>query len=736
MPRRLLPLFFFLLLFTARAHEGMWLPTLLKGIEADLSAAGLRISTEDIYSLNRGSIKDAVLLFGGGCTGEVVSDQGLILTNHHCGYGRIQAHSSLQSDYLRDGFWAATKADELRNPGLTATFVVRMEDVSDRILPMLDPSLDEPGRRAMAALLSEPIVREAMEGTHFRAVVRPFNHGNAYYLIVTETFRDVRLVGAPPSAIGKFGGDTDNWMWPRHTGDFSLFRIYAGPDNKPADPSDDNVPFKPRHVLPISLDGPQEGEFAMIFGFPGSTQRYLTSDAVRYTLETQDPLRIAMRRASLGVIDPAMRGSDQVRIQYAAKQASISNAYKKWIGEVRGLKELGTVGKKVALEAEYRKRASTTGQPRFAAALDSIEALYRVHPPYAKARDLHIEFFAVGPELLRFADRFALVVSKHDSLARHGKLAAETERLRNMAAAHFKNYDKDVDRGIFLAQLPIYLEHMEASLVPQGLVQGIARHAGKGATTDQARHRFVMDLYARSVFADQAALEDLLARFTPKNAMKLAKDPAFTLSRSFTSTFAQRVRPVVDVQGDRLAGHMRVFTEGLMALFPEKTHWPDANGTLRLSYGAVEGSEPRDAVVYETFTSLDGVMEKHVPGDAEFDVPQRLIELHRAKDYGRYGVDGTMPVCFTSSLHTTGGNSGSPVLNGRGELIGLNFDRSWESTMSDIEFDPAKCRNISVDLRYVLFITDKFAGAGHLVEEMTLVKAPELPVTIQLPIHR
>lgn len=730
MLHRLATILLFLLVSAAHAHEGMWLPTLLKSIEGDMQAAGLKLSAEDIYSINEGSIKDAIVLFGGGCTAEIISDKGLILTNHHCGFSQIQDHTTLENDYLKDGFWAASLDRELRNPSLTATFVVRMEDVTDLILPNLPEGLTEPQRREAVDKLAAAITAEAVAGTHYRAVVRPFNYGNAYYLILTETFRDVRLVGAPPSSIGKFGGDTDNWMWPRHNADFSLFRIYADADNKPADPSDSNAPMKPRHVLPISLEGVKEGDFAMIFGFPGSTQRYLSSYAVEYIMNTSDPMRIAMRTASLGVIDAAMRSSDLTRIQYADKQASISNAWKKWIGELRGLKELNTLVRKREYERAYAARTRETGQLHYAEALDALEALYREYAPYATARDLFIEMVYYGPEILRFADRYRELFENYERLAAEDKLDAELEKLKRGEAAYFKDYDVEVDKRVFKALLPLYRKHIDAALAPDILAEIDTRYKGNGDA-------WVDALYASSIFASQAKLDKAKAKLSAKAVKKLRSDAGYRTSGSFFAAFMQRARPRHAELSDGIETAMRTYVKGMMELFPEKTYWPDANSTLRLSYGMVEGSEPRDAVVYNAFSTLDGVIDKYIPGDAEFDVPQRLLDLHAAKDYGRYGNNGTMPVCFTSSLHTTGGNSGSPVLNARGELIGLNFDRTWESTMSDIQFDPEKCRNICVDARYILFIIDKYAGATHLIEEMQLVRSPEAgPRTIAIPLHR
>lgn len=729
MQRSLLALAVYVMAFTVRAHEGMWLPTLLKGIEGDMQAAGLKLTAEDIYSINKGSLKDAIVLFGGGCTAEVIGSQGLILTNHHCGFGAITDHSTVENDLLRNGFWAKDLSQELRNPGLTATFVIRMEDVTDRIVSQLEAGQTEAQRREAVTRLSAPIIKEATEGTHYAAVVRPFNYGNSYYLIVTETFRDVRLVGAPPDGIGKFGGDTDNWMWPRHNADMSLFRIYTGPDGKPADPADANIPFKPRHVLPMSLQGPQQGEFAMIFGFPGNTQRYLSSFAVEYVMEKADPMRIAMRTASLGVIDAAMRSNDRTRLQYADKQAGISNAWKKWIGELRGLKELNTLQRKRDYEAAYAAKAWEKGQGQYAAVIDDLRTLYGEYIPYATARDLFVEMVYYGPDVLRFADGFHDLIDGHEKLRAEGKLAQDVSDRLAGAEGYFKNHDVAVDKAVFKALLPIYRKHIPASLAPAVLQEIDTKYKG---STDA----WVDALYARSVFADELRLKAALRNPSAKAMKKLAADPLYRVARSFFSTFLDQVRPQHAAVGDRIETAMRTYVKGMMELYPEKTYWPDANSTLRLSFGQVEGSRPRDGVTYEPFTTLDGVIAKHVPGDPEFNVPQRLIDLHKAKDYGRYGANGTLPVCFTSSLHTTGGNSGSPVLNGRGELIGLNFDRSWESTMSDIQFDPAKCRNICVDVRYILFLIDIYADADHLLKEMTIVEPPVAPHTIALPIHR
>ncbi|HEY0978563.1 MAG TPA: S46 family peptidase [Flavobacteriales bacterium] len=708
----------------ALPHEGMWLPTLLKSIEGTMRTEGLELTAEDLYSVNNSSLKDAIVLFGGGCTAEVISTQGLILTNHHCGYGAIQRHSSLEHDYLKNGFMAATLADELPSSGITATFIVRMEDVTERVLAGIAPDATEAERNAAANRNGEAIAKQ-ITGAGESAVVRAFNYGNSWYLIVSRTFRDVRMVCAPPSSIGKFGGDTDNWMWPRHTGDFSVFRIYAGADNQPADYAEGNKPFVPQRSLSIDMKGVQAGDFSMIYGFPGSTQRYLTSDAVDQVVATNDPLRIAMREASLNVIDAAMRADDLTRIQYASKQSGISNSYKKWIGEVRGLKELDAVRAKQAHEAEFRKRAAN--DPRYAGVLDELHRLHTENAPYTKARDNFSEFFYGGSELLRFAYGFDQLVNDHKALMEAGTVQKEVDRLTAAAKAHFKNYNTTVDRNVFKALIPLYRTNNAGAWEPEAFRTIAVRYKGDNAAYTDA-------LYAGTVFADSTKVFALLRKMNARTAAKLRQDPALLLARELVADFQQRLRPKSVELNERINAAMRIYVEGQTKLFPEKTFWPDANSTLRLSYGKVEGSEPRDGVIYEPFTTLRGVMEKYKPEDPEFELPERWLAVYKAGDFAPYGKDADMPVCFTSSLHTTGGNSGSPVLNARGELIGLNFDRTWESTMSDILFDPNKCRNIAVDIRYVLLVIDKVCAGKRLVDEMTLVKH-DTPVQEPLPIR-
>lgn len=708
------------------AHEGMWLPTLLKAVEGDMRTEGLQISAEDIYSVNHSSLKDAVALFGGGCTAEVVSTQGLILTNHHCGHSSIQARSTLEHNYLRDGFMAPTLADELPNPGLSVTFIVRMEDVSARINSLLADSMGEQEREAAAEKAGLAIASEAVVGTADDAVVRPFNYGNSWFLIVSRTYRDIRLVATPPAGIGEFGGDADNWVWPRHTGDFSVFRIYAAPDGSPASYSAANVPFKPKRSIPIDISGAQEGEFAMVYGFPGSTEYYVPSYAVKQVLDYADPLRIDMRTASLDVIDAAMNASAALKLKYSSKQRRIANGWKKWQGEVRGLKDLDAVGKKQAEEAEFLRRAE--GKKQYAGILPRLERLYGELGPYDRTRDLYSEFMYMGAELPRFAAGMGKLVEGYGKVP-EADSKAEAKRLRAAAGQFFRNNDLEVDQGILAAQLPIVLREQVQALATPELAMVKSKFGGDAV-------RYADNLYTNSIFADSVKLFALLDRFNRKAAKRMAADPTYRLAKSMNTTFMERVRPRHAEISDSLETAMRTWSRGLMELFPEKTWWPDANLTLRLSYGKVEGAEPRDGLVYLPYTTLAGVMQKNDPGNPEYTVPQKLIDLYNAKDYGPYSTNGEMYTCFLASLHTTGGNSGSPVFNGKGELIGLNFDRMWESTMSDLLFDPALCRNISVDIRYVLFVIDKYLGGKRLVDEMQLVGQAEVPQVIDLPLHR
>lgn len=698
------------------AKEGMWIPTLLAAIEDDMQSYGLELTAEDIYSVNQSSLKDAIVQFGGGCTGEVISSKGLILTNHHCGYRQIQRHSSLERNILKDGFWAKDFSEELANPGLTAMFVERIEDVTERMMEGVDASSALSAQRTRMAQNEQAILSEYRpKEKGYSAFIRPFNYGNSYFIIVTKTFDDVRLVGAPPSSIGKFGGDTDNWMWPRHTGDFALFRIYADTDNQPAAYSEENRPFEPETHLAVSVDGVKEGDFTMVFGFPGRTEQFLTTAAVEYIINEANPMRIAMREASLGIIDAAMRSDEEIHIKYAAKQSMISNAYKKWIGQNIGLIELDAIGQKRSKEGAYRALAGVKRKPEYVDNIDRIAALNAEIRDYRMARDVLIEYFYYGPEIFRYAMNFEDLVLRYKQLEESGELEATLEKLRKATRSYFKDYDKLIDETIFEKLTELYFEHMPDALQPDAMKEFRLKYKNNPAVMRTS-------LYGRTVFADSTSVLKLLDSPSAKAFAKLEKDPAFKLASGIYNGYTNDVRGEYERLQGQIDEAMKLYVSGLQELFPLETYWYDANSTLRLTYGKVEGSSPYDGMRYDYYTTQRGLIQKNATGNPDYEIESDLLELYTGKVFGAYADDdGNLRICFTGSNHTTGGNSGSPALNARGELVGLNFDRSWESTMSDVLYDADRCRNIMVDARYILWVIDVYAKAGHLIEELTLV---------------
>jgi hypothetical protein len=698
------------------ADEGMWIPLFLKQMnEERMKTLGMKISAEDIYSVNKSSMKDAVVIFGGGCTGEIISDQGLLLTNHHCGFSQIQSHSSLEKNYLRDGFWAYTPEQELPNPGLTATFIIRIEDVSNTVNSKLNSSMSESEREAKIKEISKELEKAATEGTHYTASVRTFFNGNQFFMMVMETFKDVRMVGAPPSSIGKFGGDTDNWMWPRHTGDFALFRVYAGPDNKPAEYSKDNKPFKPRYSFPISVKGVEPGDFTMVFGFPGRTTQYIPSFAVKNILEVNNPARIKIRTARLEIIDAAMRSDEKLRIQYAAKQASIANAWKKWQGESKGLIRLNTIAAKQDYEKRFAAWVKQDNKNEYTGLLSEFEKTYTAHAPLSKTVD-YINEAAYGVEMIRYANSFNKLAGLLEAKpADEAAIKAEAEKLLSGAGGFFKDFDSGTDQLLFASMMNLYYNDVVKAHHPKMLTDIHAKQKGNFA-------KYAEMLYAKSAFADSTKIQTLLKDFTLKKRSKLLNDPAFQLARAFRGVYTNLIEADITKLNNQLVVLNRNYMKAQMEMEPDRKFYPDANSTLRVAYGQVNGYDPRDAVKYHHYTTLEGVLEKEDPSIDEFEVPAKLKELVAKKDYGDYGYKGQLPVAFVASNHTTGGNSGSPVLNANGELIGTNFDRVWEGTMSDIAFDPDRCRNISIDVRYTLFIIDKYAGCKRLIEEMKIVK--------------
>jgi len=711
MLRKLLIVLVATLSFVARAEEGMIIPSLVKAFESDMHAKGMKLSAEDIYSVNNSSLKDAIFHFNGGCTAEIVSDQGLILTNHHCGYYQIQQHSSLQNDYLKNGFWAKTKADELPNEGLFVTRIVRIEDVTMAVLQGTEELQYLQQFDAKVRDNVKKLIEEVKKTTGYDADIKAFDYGNSYYMMVKENFTDVRLVGAPPSFIGKFGGDTDNWVWPRHTGDFSVFRVYAGKDNKPAPYSADNIPYKPLHYFPVSIGNRQEGEFTMVYGFPGMTEQHVTSEYLKFIMEKERPARIKMREKSLEVIDAAMRASDATRIQYASKQSRIANAYKKWIGQVDGLRRLNAVQIKKDRELEYNKRANENPewQTKYGMVTKALIDVFKVYEEYEMADAVIIEYLFYGPEFLRLARTMENVVDNYKKWSDSGEWEEKKAGVISSLKKHFKDYDAKVDQAIFDRISPVAKELLKTEFHPLSFTQ-------KSLTDLSA------SVYSKSMLVDEQKLVDFIEKLSEKSAKKFGKDPGYLIYRDFWDVRVSQLAQNLQTYQTELEMMNKVYVAGKLEMFPEKNHWADANSTLRITYGKLEGSAPRDGMLYTHYTTIDGMVEKFHSGNEDFDMDTRMLELHQEKNYGQYAQDGELWVCFTGSNHTTGGNSGSPALNAEGHLIGINFDRTWESTMSDFMFDTSRCRNIMVDMRYVLWVIDVYAGAGHLVEEMTLVK--------------
>ena len=687
---------FLLLLITINVSAqqgGMWIPSLLEGMNEDeMTNLGSKLTAKDIYDVNNSSLKDAIGHFNGGCTSEIISDQGLILTNHHCGFSQIQSHSSLENDYLKDGFWAMNLEDELPNEGLYIEFIVRIEDVTSQVLSGVTDTMSEKEKQSQISKNSNAVEgatkKEAWQDTKMKA----FFNGNQYFLFVTERFEDIRLVGAPPTSIGKFGSDTDNWVFPRHTGDFSMFRIYADANNRPAKYSKDNKPYKPKHFLPISLDGIEEGDFTLVFGFPGRTNEYLPAVAIEHITKEFNPSNIAIREAALKVIDAAMKTSDAVRIKYASKQARIANAWKKWIGENLGIEKSNAVANRKQFEAEFTSALKTKDLVnKYGNILPEFDKLYKDFANVNIKRRNFIEVFMVTNELMQITFRAYQMEQAVNANADNFE-KARVGLINRLKGIH-KNYDATVDKGVYKNVMALYQpNNIDASI------------------------------YEKSAFTNlDSALELLNGK--PKEVLKkLNKDAAYLYAKPIIEKFVNTTDAEYAKKNEVISALQTKYMTALMEALPDARYFPDANSTLRVTYGQVRGYAPRDAVYYQPVSYLDGVIEKFVPGDYEFDVPKKLRDLYEAKDYGQYAdKNGKVPVCFLGTNHTTGGNSGSPAIDAHGNLVGLNFDRVWEGTMSDMNYDPEICRNIMVDARYVLFIVDKFAGATRLIDEMKLV---------------
>jgi hypothetical protein len=698
-----------------KADEGMWLPALVEKLNINqMKEEGCSLNAEEIYSINRSSLKDAVVaLDHGSCTAELISDEGLLLTNHHCGFDEIQEHSTVDHDYLRDGFWAKTKDEELPNAGKTASFLIRFEDVSEKILPQLNETMTTDERSQKVRELSSEIEKEATGDTHYEARVQGLYNDNKYYLFVYETFRDIRLVGAPPQSMGKFGGDTDNWMWPRHTADFSMFRIYCGKDGKPAAYSKDNVPYKPKHHLPISLKGYQKDDFAMVMGYPGSTNRYKTSYGIDYTMKVTNPVRIKVREEKQRIMKDFMKTSQKAKIMYAAKYARSSNYYKYSIGQNEGLKKLNVIEKKKQLENQFSQWVNGDPQrkTKYGEALDLIAGAYK-NLDDEMALEYIIESMVRGPEIFYFAYRTRPLYDalKSDKNSEHISLASD--RVKSGLDEFFKDYDSETDQKIAGALFRIYQENVAPQYHPP-FFKIVQTKYGNDF------EKYTKELYAKSVFGSQ---ERLVGFFEAPKAKILEKDPLFQVSLEIFRMMGL----ISDETGkttDALAKGNRLFVGGLMEMETDKTFYPDANSSMRLTYGKVGEYIPRDGVKYNYYTTLRGYIEKEIPGDDEFDVPAKLKKLYEAKDYGRYAdADGTLRTCFLTNNDITGGNSGSPVINGKGELIGVAFDGNWEAMSGDLAFENELQKCINVDIRFVLWTIDKMAGAQNLIDEMTIVE--------------
>ena len=681
-----------------------------------MKAMGMKMSAEDIYSVNKGSLKDAIVHFNGNCTGEVISNQGLVLTNHHCGYEAIQSHSTLEQNYLNDGFWATSFEEEIPSPDLFVTFIVRMEDVTEKVFSgitdkMTATETDSVMKANILAVQSGSKI-PAWQDTE----VRSFFEGNQYFLFVTETYTDIRYVGSPPESIGKFGSDTDNWVWPRHTGDFSLFRIYAGPDNKPAPYSEHNIPYTPKHYFPISLDGIDEGDFTLVFGFPGTTQQYLPSFAIEQTVEIIDPARIAVRDISLGIMKKHMMSSESIKLAYSSKYAKIANYWKKWIGEVQGLKKVNAVAMKEKQEEAFTTLLSKNKKlkAKYENLLPELKVLYRDLDIVAKNRTILNE--VVGgrnTEIFRLASMADRLYRSYLHSGTEGQPYLYTrDATLNQLESFYKDYSATVDAELFSAMMVHMVKYLDSEYLPDEI---------PSAKDEPTIHAWSSGLFKQSALSDHDAFLEAMDKGGDAFAEWIKADSLYQLYLSLRAIYNNKLAVYNRALFEKIDPLQKAYVTALMEAYPDRRFWPDANSTLRVTYGQVEGFSPKDGVMYKTQTYLEGVMEKYIPGDYEFNVHPKLIELYNNRDFGPYSEEGKMPVCFIASNHTTGGNSGSPAIDAYGNLIGLNFDRVWEGTMSDLYYDQSICRNIMVDARYILFVIDKFGGAGNLIQEMKLV---------------
>lgn len=714
-------LFFIFLIFSTifvRADEGMWLPLFLKYNEAEMQQMGFKLTAEDVYSVNNHSMKDAIVLFGGGCTAELISPEGLLITNHHCGYSFVQSHSSLEHNYLHNGFWAKSYEEEIANPGLTVTFLIRMEEVTDKVFAGTSADMSESEREN---IIKKNIVRiqdDAVKGTSYSAVIKSFFYGNQYFMFVNQTYKDVRLVGVPPESIGKFGGDTDNWIWPRHTGDFSLYRIYTDPNGNPAEYSKDNIPLKSKKYFKISTAGVKENDFTLVFGFPGSTEQFLTSDGVDLVANVRNPIAIHQRGARLDIMKKNMDLSTEIRLMYSAKANSIANGWKKWIGENKGIVDCDVINMKIKEENEVLNwiNADPVRKNKYDNILPEIKSFYKTYTPIIKKQTYFYEtFYAI--ELFRFVYQNFIPLMKScksDNFSDNDFVESKL-KLKEKSTNFYSQYYKPIDKEIFVELLYFYFNTLEPEYISEDLKRFINIPKENLAT-------MANEIYENSPFADIVSLHKFIDKASKNSFLKLEKSLLFQLLIPAYEYYYANMNLMnsSEVHLDLL---YRDYVKVIMEKDSDKTFYPDANLTMRVTYGKVQGFTPKDAVDYVYYTTLGGVIEKENPDIFDYRVEPKLKTLFETKDYGIYANEkGELPVAFIASNHTTGGNSGSPVINANGDLIGVNFDRVWEGTMSDIYYDVNRCRNISLDIRYFLFIVDKFADAQNIINELTIVK--------------
>lgn len=695
-----------------KADEGMWLPLLLKKYNYEkMKQLGLKLTPEQLYDVNNSSLKDAIVWFNGGCTGEIISDQGLVLTNHHCGYDAIASLSTPQDNILDNGFWAKTLQQERPKAGMWVSIVQRIDDVTDKVLPQLQ-GVEEKDRPAKLQGIYKTLTTEATKGTHYEAQVREMFKGNAYYLFVFEKFTDLRLVGTPPQSIGKFGGDADNWMWPRHTGDFSMFRIYAGKDNKPAAYSPENVPYKPKHSLPVSLKGVNDGDYAMIYGFPGRTNRYEFSQGIELATDKVNPTIVALRDIRLKAWKEVMNKSEKDRLVLSADYASIANYWKYFIGQTEQLKRLKVYDYKKGVETQFDSWAK--GKPEYEHILQDVNTAYDLYKPYALQRT-YLNEGIFGINLAGIASSmipYDNASKTNDTATANRAIRSAQENLDAFYEAFFASADEKIMRQV----LQMYYDNIPVAQQPPVMAMILK----KGKTPDEAFAKYSAEMYAKSMFASKDKFHAFLQK---PDAKKLQKDMGYVFVRSFYDNYITNFKPKVDEFNAVTAKAGRAYIKGLMEMEPNRIFFPDANSSLRLTYGSVKAYDPKDAVHFNYYTTLDGVMEKYDPKDPEFAAPQRLLDLYNRKDFGRYAMsNGKLPVAFITNNDITGGNSGSPVINGEGQLIGLAFDGNWEAMSGDIVFDEKYKRTISVDIRYVLFLIDRYGEASNIISELKLVQ--------------